>query len=82
MNDILKLSAGFERMIFFIIISIVLCHICCCFWIILAKINDKTWDTWISAAEYQDCKDYELYIASMYFVLTTFTTVGFGDITG
>jgi hypothetical protein len=31
-NDLLKLSAGFERLIFFVIISIVLIHICGCFW--------------------------------------------------
>lgn len=31
---------------------------------------------------YTDERDSVIYIASMYFVLTTFTTVGFGDISG
>ncbi len=31
---------------------------------------------------YQDEENHKIYIASMYFVLTTFTTVGFGDING
>ena len=53
-------------------------HICR---IILAKLVDNIAETWIYRMEYQDAEDYETYIASMYFVLTTFTTVGFGDIT-
>lgn len=31
---------------------------------------------------YQDSENWEIYIASMYFTLTTITTVGFGDISG
>ena len=33
-NEIFRLKAGFERLIFFVIISVVICHICCCFWVI------------------------------------------------
>jgi hyperpolarization activated cyclic nucleotide-gated potassium channel 1 len=84
-NDLFKLNAGFERLIFFVIISVVFCHICCCFWVILANLSiddDSFVDTWIYRLGYVDCEDYEVYIASMYFVLATFTTVGFGDING
>ena len=84
-NEILQLNAGFERLIFFVMMSLILCHICCCFWVILANLNqdsDEFIDTWLVRSNYQDEADYIIYIASMYFVLATFTTVGFGDING
>lgn len=31
-NDVFKVNAGFERLILFIILSVVLCHIFGCFW--------------------------------------------------
>lgn len=84
-NEMLSLNAGFERLIFFVMMSMLLCHICCCFWVILANLYqdaDEFADTWIYRLNYVDDDDYKVYIASMYFVLTTFTTVGFGDING
>jgi hypothetical protein len=84
-NEILQLNAGFERLIFFVMMSMILCHICCCFWVILANLyqdSDEYTDTWLVRSNYQDEDDFIIYIASMYFVLTTFTTVGFGDING
>jgi hypothetical protein len=37
-SDILRINAGFERFIFFIILSIILCHISACFWYIIYTI--------------------------------------------
>lgn len=85
MNEIFKLQAGFERLIFFTIMFLVFCHICCCTWIILAHLYEDSDDyvkTWLYRLNYVDTPDYAVYIASMYFVLATFTTVGFGDING
>jgi len=48
----------------------------------LAKLYDDSDQTWIFRYGYQDSTNMEVYIASMYFTLTTITTVGFGDITG
>lgn len=84
-NEVFRLNAGFERLIFFVILSCVLCHICCCFWVILANLDSDTDDylnTWLFRKGYVDEEASVIYIASMYFVLTTFTTVGFGDING
>ena len=64
-NDLFKLSAGFERLIFFVIISVVLCHISACFWyfkssinhdfrIILTKFEDEINRTWLVRCEYMD----------------------------
>jgi hypothetical protein len=32
LNEILKIGIGFERLVFFILIFLVLCHIVCCLW--------------------------------------------------
>ena len=32
LNDIFRISAGMERLVFFIMLFIVLCHIVCCLW--------------------------------------------------
>lgn len=82
-NEVFRLNTGFERLVFFMMMSVVVCHICCCFWVILANLyqdSDEYQDTWIVRLNYADETDTVVYIASMYFVLTTFTTVGFGDI--
>ncbi|TNV83436.1 hypothetical protein FGO68_gene1262 [Halteria grandinella] len=84
-NEVFRLNTGFERLIFFMMMSIVVCHICCCFWVILANLyqdSEEFQDTWVVRLNYVDESDSVVYIASMYFVLTTFTTVGFGDISG
>lgn len=47
----------------------------------IAKFDD-TPDTWIVRCRYDDDPNYAVYIASLYFVLTTILTVGFGDISG
>ena len=51
-NELFKLSAGFERLIFFIIIFLVLCHISSCFWIILTKINEDEPVSWLTVGNY------------------------------
>ena len=53
-----------------------------CFWVIAAKVNENL--NWIRVYEdrngFSKFKDHELYLASFYFVSTTVTTVGYGDI--
>lgn len=54
-NEVLRLNAGFERLIFFLIMSIVVCHICCCFWVILANLykdSEDFIDTWLVRLNY------------------------------
>ena len=79
----MQLGPGFERLFFFIIMSLMVLHIISCMWVFMAKISseDRS-DTWIGEdyAEYADKEHSHLYLISLYYVITSMTTVGYGDI--
>ena len=81
-NDLFRLNAGFERFIFFIILSLIFCHISSCFWVMISSFDGNSPDTWMVRNGYNDLPNYAIYTASLYFILTTILTVGFGDIYG
>lgn len=76
-GDLFKISTGFERLFFFIFSSCLLIHIFACLWIFFSKLEEKNEDSW-----YYNLKDKDLYLTSIYFTITTFSTVGYGDISG
>lgn len=51
-------------------------------WAFMAKFNPELKDTWIVDAELTKLNTTQLYVAAIYFVVTTITTVGYGDISG
>lgn len=86
-NDALKMSLGFERLFFFVIVFMLLCHICACLWIIMAKIvNDEYKGTWMESIKYNDdgtatnYSNNDIYTMAVYWTITTITTVGYGDV--
>ena len=81
LSDILRISVGVERLLFLLIIFLLLVHIIACFWVFIAKFDENSKDNWIYNKDYVDYEDYELYVTSFYFSVTTIVTVGYGDIT-
>jgi len=55
-------------------------HMLGCGWFLVAALHDDPADTWIFARGLEEADPAYQWITSMYFVLTVFTTVGFGDI--
>ena len=53
-NEMLRLSLGVERMIYFALIFILLCHITTCMWFLTAKLGDLSPQTWVTKHGYQD----------------------------
>ena len=47
LNEVLKITAGLERLLFFILLFIVICHIVTCLWIFTARLEDFNPDTWV-----------------------------------
>jgi hypothetical protein len=62
----------------FLLITLVM-HLFSCIWYALALAN-STNDSWIELTNFQDESLFDLYIISLYFVVQTFTTTGYGDI--
>lgn len=80
-GEILKVEAGVERFIWFLITFMLLIHILSCLWIFIGVYyyND-TYNNWITQTGIID-EDYgELYVTGLYWCVTTLATVGYGDI--
>ena len=84
-DKIVKVGAGQERFLFFLVTLILVCHFIGCLWIYQAKLyeddEDTNTSTWIKAMGFENKSNGELYALSVYFTMQTLTTVGYGDIT-
>lgn len=76
----LNLNVNIEKFLYFILGFLILTHLSACIWYILAKYDDFSPDTWVSRLGFLDMNKFDLYIISIYFTLTTVTTVGYGDV--
>ena len=90
LNEFLKIGLGLERLFFFVIVSVIIIHVIACIWVITSQMADllygsedgseSNYESWRDS--FQDLTDNALYLTSIYFSVTTITTVGYGDITG
>ena len=65
--------------IFEVILAIFSIHITTCIHIIIGR---NSYPNWIIANNLSEKNFYEIYISSIYFLIATMTSVGYGDITG
>jgi len=63
--------------------AIMVCHIQSCLWVFFCGFwdfeNSKDDETFINS-DYRTMSKGDQYLRSMYFIITTFSTVGYGDI--
>ena len=88
MNHQLRINAGLQRVGFFAMMMVVLLHVFTCAWILLTQADSQ--HNWLlnkiqdleAKNEFIDIeKDLvKQYFISMYFVMQTITTVGYGDV--
>ncbi|OMJ94420.1 hypothetical protein SteCoe_2474 [Stentor coeruleus] len=77
---LLREHNGILNLIKFSVTVTILVHIMGCLWFFTAKFNEFNPDTWVFRHGYINSDTTTLYITSIYFVFTTLTTVGYGDI--
>ena len=71
-----------ERLVEFSLLFLILCHTLSCMWFLVAKLEDFHEQTWVAQLDLLDATIPEQYIAGLYFIVATITTVGYGDVSG
>lgn len=81
-QELFKIGIGLQRFIGSLLAFFILIHIAACCWIMTANLNDENFeDSWMSG-DIQSMPPSEQYLTSIYFTVTTITTVGYGDVSG
>jgi hypothetical protein len=75
-----KIDANIEKLIIFICGFLLINHIISCLWYFIAKMEDTDPDSWANRYNLSELSKWEIYLTSLYWTLTTVTTVGYGDI--
>lgn len=77
-SDTFKLHENAKKMLKFLVVIMLINHILACLWVFCSKLGDN--GNWVTAKIGDDeISNFALYMMSFYFVSTTVTTVGYGD---
>lgn len=79
-EDQLDIETSFMRLFQGFMTAIILVHLMACLWFYSAKFQDFDVNTWVVTFGYIDMSIGSLYLRSLYFIMTTLATVGYGDI--
>ena len=72
--------SGVLRIVSFMLSVCLLVHIVGCLWFFIAKLDNFAPDTWVVRLGMVNKDNFSIYLASIYYVFSTLTTVGYGDI--
>ena len=78
----MQLSSGVERIVFIAIFALFFFHISCCLFVFFCFMEGDPGSAWRYQEPYVYYGTFDLYITALYFVVTTMSTVGYGDISG
>ena len=82
MSNSMQLSSGVERIVFIAIFAVFFFHISSCMFVFLVEFESDLWAAWRYDDPYAFYNTFDLYITSLYYIVTTMSTVGYGDISG
>jgi CRP-like cAMP-binding protein len=76
----LSISHSFARLLKFLSMTIITLHICACMWHWAAKNEDFGPSSWVYQYGCVDDPVYRKYLISLYWAMTTLSTIGYGDV--
>lgn len=76
-----NLSWSVQRMIKTLLIALSIIHISSCFFFLIARLKNYTYDTWVYHMNIVSEEPYNQYLLSLNWSLQTITTIGFGNLT-
>jgi len=68
------------RMLFFLVTVLLAVHIMACLWFFISSLEGHSPNTWAGTLNIENDPTFDQYIASLYWTITTLSTVGYGDI--
>lgn len=74
------MNSNIEKLMYFLLTFLLLSHLSTCIWYFVDKMEDLSPDSWVVRLGYIDSTNFQIYVLSFYWTLTTVTTVGYGDI--
>jgi len=82
LNTVLRLTQGVDRLVMILFCFLIFCHIGACIWYLQAKLNENDPTNWLTRQEevLGDSGLFYIYISSLYYIIATTVTVGYGDI--
>ena len=81
-SNSMMLSSGVERIVFIMIFAVFFLHIASCMFVFVSEFDSEEDSSWRYTDPYVYFERFELYIMSLYYVVTTMSTVGYGDLSG
>lgn len=78
--EYLRMTEGILRLMYFFIAVLLAVHINGCIWYFIARVDDASPENWVFRYGLLDSTLPDLYLFSIYFVMQTISTIGFGDI--
>lgn len=82
MSNRMQMSASMERISSIVVFALFFFHISSCMFIFLCEFDGDVFSSWRYQQPYSQFTNGELYVTSLYYVVTTMSTVGYGDISG
>jgi len=75
-----KIRLNILRVIAFFVIMLLCYHVASCIWYIIVEMESSNSSNWIMVSNLQNSTSFAKYMASLYFMVVTVSTIGYGDL--
>ena len=79
-QDFFQINSRLLKLVKFLLTASICVHLSACVWYFAAKISDLGPDTWVVRCGFANEDPWTVYLAAVYWSITTCVTVGYGDI--